>query len=321
VTQSGGAGALVILEPVDLIGFAALRPKLTAEKVHDVHVAGASDAVLAVSLHLRMEDALRGAVAAVHGVTLRPTPWAKQQKSRVATVTVGQVKPEVLDAYAIAMSTLPTRVLARRVEESEDGEEDEEAGYFVVASALRGFVAENLARGRRWFAGFATATTTEKQPRYLHRYRTANDKLGALRAEDRKGLMEMSKQLDDAEGHLVRAVHVALRQRFGAIAEETKELPSQTRKNRFQGERDKWRLAFAGAKTREQVRGSLADLWGRAGTNSELQAHWKEILPLLRDDWCAARDLALVALASYQGKGVKDEGADDGEAAADAAQD
>jgi CRISPR-associated protein Cas8a1/Csx13 len=99
------------------------------------------------------------------------------------------------------------------------------------------------------------------------------------------------------------SIHTALRQRFGAIWEETKTLPKQTRDNRMQGERERWRLAFAKAKTADQTRGALADLWSRAGTNKELRDHWQDILPLLKsNEWARVRDLALVALASYRGK-------------------
>lgn len=109
----------------------------------------------------------------------------------------------------------------------------------------------------------------------------------------------MLPHLEEAERMLVESVHVALRQRFGAIADENKGNPVAMR-NRMNGERERWRLAFAGAKTADQVRGTLADLWSRAGPNRALQAHWKDVLPLLRaEHWRAARDLALVALASY----------------------
>jgi CRISPR-associated protein Cas8a1/Csx13 len=84
-------------------------------------------------------------------------------------------------------------------------------------------------------------------------------------------------------------------------------------RNRFRGERERLRLAFAGAKTPDQVRAALADLWSRGGTNRELQASWEQVLPLLRPErWQVARDLALVALASYQGAS-KDEEAEDAE--------
>jgi CRISPR-associated protein Cas8a1/Csx13 len=300
ITQSGGAGALVILEPADLVRFAEVRPRLTPDKLEDAHVAGASDAVLHVHLVLRMEQLARdrSGIAAVHGLTLRATPWASQQKSRIATVSPTSIHERTLDEYDIVARTLPVKLRVTRGKDTGEGEEG--TGYFAVASALRGFIAENLAKGRRWFTGFATAVTLEKQPRFLHRYRTMKDNLGALRTEERSGLIAMTDKLEEAEKHFVRSVHVALRRRFGAIAKEC-EGNLATMKNRFQGERDKWRMAFAGSKTHEQIRGALADLWSRAGANRELQAHWEELLPLLRPEhWQTARDLGLVALASYQ---------------------
>jgi CRISPR-associated protein Cas8a1/Csx13 len=79
-------------------------------------------------------------------------------------------------------------------------------------------------------------------------------------------------------------------------------------KDRFNGERDRWRFAFAGAKTPEQIRAALAELWSRAGPNGVLRARWEVLLPLLRaEHWETARDLALVALASYQGSLANDD--------------
>ncbi len=300
-------GALVIPEPNDLVRFAEVRPLLTPKTLSDAYLTGLGDAVLAVHLALRMDRASRDrpGVEQAHGVMLRTTPWAKQQKSRVATLSPDSVPDKVLDLYDLAIRQLPTRIVPR---ERVNGEDDGEPGFFPATSALRGFVTENLASGRRWFAGFATATTLEKRPRFIHYYRDAKN-LGALFLSEKKGLVAMLKSLDEAENALVASVHVALRQRFGAIASEMKSNPGGM-KNRFQGERDKWRLAFAGSKTPEQIRAALADLWSRAGPNRELQARWQEVLPLLRaDTWQTARDLALVALASYQGAGADAEAA------------
>ena len=53
------------------------------------------------------------------------------------------------------------------------------------------------------------------------------------------------------------------------------------------------------------MRAALADLWSRAGYVRELQDSWTELLPLLRSsEWATARDLALVALASYRGREI-----------------
>jgi CRISPR-associated protein Cas8a1/Csx13 len=288
-------GALVVLEPADLVRFAELRPLLTPKTVQDTYVSGIGDAVLAVELALRMEQVHGRGVGATEGMVLRATPWSPQQKSRVMTLTTASVSDAALEAYVALASDLPPRLRIRGV----DGSDDDDASAFVTTSGLRGFMAENLAAGRQWYSHFATETTGEKKPRFIHYYRSRDrENLGALWPEERKGLIHMVGKLEETEEALVRSVHTAIRQRFGRIASESPN--PATRHNRWESEREHWRLAFRGAKTPDQIRSALADLWSYAGTNRELQERWHEILPLLRPDrWQAARDLALVALASY----------------------
>jgi CRISPR-associated protein Cas8a1/Csx13 len=301
VPRSSGCGALAIAEPSDLLLFARIRPLLTPRKPEDAHVTGVGDALLSMHLALRMSEyAGEPGIGTTHGVLLRATPWATQQKSRVAVVTLETVPGAVLDTYKRVAAALPTKYRRREVDDAD------ETGSFVATSALRAFVTDNIARDVPWHRNFATATNGDKKPRFIHYYRDRDRKnLGALYPEERKGLLVMLKHLEESERVLVSSVHTALKQRFGKIAEESKESPA-TMKNRFRAEREKWRLSFAGAKTPDQVRAALADLWSRAGTVRELQSGWEQVLPLLREgQWRTARDLALVALASYQGGGVE----------------
>jgi CRISPR-associated protein Cas8a1/Csx13 len=124
---------------------------------------------------------------------------------------------------------------------------------------------------------------------------------------ERKGLHAMiaDQAMWDSEGEktIVQAVHEALRHRYGRIADENKTNPVAM-KNRFRGEYDRLRLSFAGSKSGDQFRNAICDLFSRAGRNAVLQKSWREVLPLLRrDTWQHARDLALLALCSYEGKG------------------
>lgn len=301
----GGGGVLVIPHPTDLVAFAVTRPRLNPRTLAQAHVTGLGDAVLAMNLALRLDEvaAKRGGVNGADGLLLRALPWATQQKSRAWTLAGDRIDDARLDVYDSVCRTLPTSI-----RESGDHEDDDEAdGFFVAASALRGFVTDNLAERRCWYVGFATATTGGKKPRFIHYYRDKVDKrgLGALYPEEKKGLVTMLDSLEHAEHTLVRSVHVALRQRFAQIAADSKDTPA-TMKNRFNNERDRLRFAFAGAKTAEQIRAALANLWSLAGPNKELRNGWEQVLPLLRSDrWQAARDLALVALASYQGKSAE----------------
>lgn len=111
---------------------------------------------------------------------------------------------------------------------------------------------------------------------------------------------------EPGEGAVVRAVHESLRRRYGQIASESKG-KGGAMKNRWSGEYDRWRLAFAGAKTPEQFRKALCDLFSRAGLNPVLQEEWKKLLPMLSNArWQLTRDLALLGLASYTGKGASE---------------
>jgi CRISPR-associated protein Cas8a1/Csx13 len=98
------------------------------------------------------------------------------------------------------------------------------------------------------------------------------------------------------------AVHEALRCRYGRIADENKNHPVAMKK-RFAGEYDRWRLAFGGSKTAQQFRNALCDLFSRAGNNLVLRESWMKVLPFLDARWQLGRDLALLALASYAGRG------------------
>lgn len=298
----GGGGILVMLVPDDLIQFAKSRPTVTPMSVTDAVIAGVGDAVLLVESLLRARAAEeRPGVAKAMSVLMRATPWETHRKLRVAVIE-GNVSADVLDTYETAARELKAKVRTRA---DDDEEQDDAGGFFVTTSALRAFIADNLAVGRRWFEGFSTARTPEKNARFIHTYRES-DNLGALFMEERPGLIKMTEDhLEDAEKSLVRSIHLALRQRFGAIADESGS-NEWTMKNRWKGERDRLRLAFAGSKTQEQVRAALADLWSRAGPNRELQENWEQVVVLLRAGrWQLARDLALVALASYRGRGAE----------------
>lgn len=306
-------GALVIPEPSDLIRFAAVRPRLTPRRLEDTYVTGTADAVLAVHLALRMDKASRDrpGIRTAHGVTLKTLPWAKQQKGRASVLAAGNIPDSTLDLYDLVTRELPTLIhVMGQGSDSHPPKRKSAQQLFVATSALRGFVTDNLANGDPWFTRFATATTGGNKPRFIHYYRT-RDNLGALFPREHKGLVSMLDHLDESEHALVTSVHVALRQRFGSIAADTAHQPAAMT-NRFQSERERWRLAFAGAKTCDQIRGALADLWSRAGPNSELRTKWTQILPLLRPEhWQMARDLALIALASYQGHGAHLDDEDD----------
>jgi CRISPR-associated protein Cas8a1/Csx13 len=302
-----GSGVLIIPEVDDLLRFCQVRPSMTPQTVRDCQISNASDAALQAQLRVRLKRVVHdNELPGCHGVEFRPTPWASQQKSRVRTTFVSPGAERQLDVFAAAMQDLRPRIVARQVVKTRGkGKRKEPVArteWFWADSIVRPLIADNLAYGRRWYEGFV-GLMTQIDP--VNKKRPIRERLSF----EKKGLRDMietSAWQDRGEATVVRAVHEAMRRRFGQIAEENKNNPV-ARKNRWQREYDRWRLAFAGAKTANQFRHSLCDLLSRAGINPVLQQDWQEVLPLLAGDcWQLVRDLALLALASYTGTGPED---------------
>lgn len=312
-----GSGVLIVPDVTDLLEFSLYRPWMTPTTARQCRIAGASDAVLQAEIRLRSKrEAAQFGLPGCYGAVFQPTPWATQQKSRVRTLYVPACEDRALDLYEIALAELPPRILSRDIEEATGRGKNRKVvkrtEWFWVDSVVRPLIADNLARGQPWYKGFVDLMTkidpATKKP--------IRNKVSF----ERKGLNAMINKIpweDKGESTVVRAVHEAIRRRYGQIADENKN-NTAAMKNRMSSEYDRWRLAFAGAKTAEQFRKSLCDLLSRAGVNPVLQQEWKTLLPMLDDSrWELTRDLALLALASYSGKGATgiDEASDSAESA------
>ena len=231
----------------------------------------------------------------------------------MATIHVQPADDQILERYERAANHLPPRIKTHVKKETTGKVKNkvttERQESFRTDSIVRPLIAENLAIGRKWYAGFINLMT-KINPAIGKPYR---DQI--TYPEERKGLHDMindEKMWDEAgERLVVQAVHEAIGRRLGKIRQETdgesaKGL-SQATKNRWERFREKLRLDFAGAKTESQVRFALMDLFSRAGNNSILREGWETVLPVIRRDWHLARDLSLLALASYAGKGNADD--------------
>lgn len=314
-----GVAALLVPDVTDLTEFVYDRPAMTPTTATECQIANASDAAFRAQVRLRRnprrtaevqsraKKSIAGsALPGCYAMTFTPTPWASQQKSRVATIHVPPGDDRILDRYERAAQHLPARIVVRTIKESAGkGKQKVAMGRqdsFRADSIVRPLIAENLALGKKWYAGFIKLMT---------KINPATDKPYRDQLQfERKGLHDMiadDKMWDDAgERTVVQAVHEALRGRYRQIKDENENKPTAMT-NRFRGEYDKWRLAFAGAKTPDHFRKALCDLFSRAGRNPVLQKQWEEVLPMLRvANWQHARDLALLALCSYQGRKEED---------------
>ena len=270
-------------------------PTVIPRNARDCQIANVADAALQAELRLRSRDLLDPQTLSVlRCVWCCPTDWSSrlQPPSAVTEVSI-DTTDAALDQFEIAMAELAPP----------SPRQNKEGEYFWPKSYAHPFIAENLASGRPWYAGFTRLMTAKDETT-----RNLKPIRDALKFE-RGGLHKMTQKIPwdhSGEKIIVRAVHEAMRRRFGQIASENEE-NSVAREKRWERERERQRLAFVGAKTADALRHALADLWSRAGFNSVLREAWPDILPLLSNGkWQLTRDLALIALASYQGKGQDD---------------
>ncbi len=303
-----GVGVLLVPEVENLLEFQVDRPMMSPSSPKECSIANAADGALQAQVRLKSHAMSAGTkIPGCIAMTFTPTPWASQQKSRVATIHISSLdRPSSsLNRFERALNHLPTRVVGRTIKESTGRGKNkvviERVESFRTDSVVRPLIAENLALGRPWYAGFI---------RLMTKINPATDKPFRKQLSfEQKGLNAMISDptMWDEEGEklIVQAVHKAMSMRYAQIADENQG-NTKAMQNRMERFRDKLRLDLAGSKTAAHVRFALADLFSRGGNNSVLRTGWEKVLPVLRQDWQLARDLGLLALASYASKGDQD---------------
>lgn len=250
--------------------------------VQRLHADSLGDAaLLALSLlqvHGEMLEVLDISSCAV--MSFGAIPWSRQ-KTRTGFRQIETVDSSQLNCFSLALASLDNRVVFK-----DDGT------FYVETSPSRGLIAENIAVGKDWFNSFHQLMASQKLARRV--------------VWERKGLNEMISKMEwdhEADRLLVEAVHQALRNRYGALAKRAQEKGEAAQ---FSREFERIRSGLMRAKNPQSMRAELADLFARGGLNKTLQRRWPELLPLFTgEDWQRAKDLALLALASYVGQGAE----------------
>jgi len=284
---------LVLPAVADLLAYAVVRQLFLRQGTARLQVAGAAEAAARVLAELEAYGLLRQVDAdRCEVVAFGTVPWSKQQKTRVERFTVTGARPEALRTYRVAAQALPPRLA--------EGKPDPKTGgipHWWVVPQTPDLVAENVIVGAPWWRGFRD---------FWERLRMGmkpEQRKWALQGE-RRGLQQMvsygGTMPDGPEVRLVRACQEAWRRRLGALGERA----------RRQGlsfgdlagrEYERVRISFARCKSAALLRQTLTDFWSRAGGPlPDLQEDWPDVLPFLNERWRDARDLALLALASYK---------------------
>lgn len=114
-------------------------------------------------------------------------------------------------------------------------------------------------------------------------------------------MVENASYDDENERAFIGVCHESWRRRLGKLGKR-----ASTENTSFSAlvkkEAEKLRTSLARSKNADTLRETVVDFWARAGANEKLQGEGLiNLLPLFNEkNWRKTRDLALLALISYQ---------------------
>lgn len=268
--------ALVIPEVTDLELYAERCWALSNFGYKNLHASSLGDAGLRfLAYQITLELARRNQVERCQVITFGTVAWSPQQKTRTKILMV-EATQQALFNYKLSCDYF-----------SENQVVEHKNSNFISPSIARGLIADNLVRCLPWWFNFSTKIN--KQDLFKRVY------------YEREGLYNMIQngQWDEkAQKLFVQACHEALRKTYGKIYSRTKE----DEYAQVQRKTERIRSELGRCKNATTFRQFITDFWARAGRISILEDHWEELLPLTTGmmDWKVARDLTLLALASYK---------------------
>ena len=270
----GFRSALVIPEVLNLTAWVKLRQKLPGRTYKSFRSSSAGESALNFLLREKLADNLNlFRVDYCEVYRLGSQPWDGNQSYLKQAVYRVQVSDRVLALYEIAAGLLPPKV-----QPTKDGK-----GTWLAESKVLAWMSDNLILHQPWYRGF-------------FEFRKAN----AIYSEDQKGLIVMTEHLNADEKVLFDAVQGAFRKYRGQQIDQAKRQGRQpdweqiTNKVIYRLQRPSTQQEFATA-----LVDFLSQYRSKAGLSSGPQVFW-----WLHQEanWRKARDLTLLAIATYQGK-------------------
>jgi len=271
----GYRSALVIPEVPNLNEWVSLRRRMPSRTYKNFRSSSAGESALDFLLREKLADDLHlFRVNYCEAYRLGNQPWDGNQSYLKQAVHRVQVNDQVLELYEVA-----SRLLSPRVKLKQDG-----SGTWLAESRVLAWISNNLIANKSWYNGF-------------FEFRKAN----AIYPEDRGGLIIMTAEhLSTNEKVLFDAVQGA----FSAyLREQILQAQKQGRPLDYGQVTDKviYRLQRPG--TQQQFTTALVKFLSdfRSGA---AQGNGLQIFAWLNQpgNWRTARDLALLAIATYQSK-------------------
>ncbi|MCG9890802.1 MAG: type I-MYXAN CRISPR-associated Cas8a1/Cmx1 [Thermosynechococcaceae cyanobacterium MS004] len=275
----GYGSAAVIPEVRNLKEWVNLRRKMPGRTYRSFRSSSAGESGLHFLLQEKLlEDSQQFRIDYCEVYQLGKQPWDGNQSYLKQAVHRVQVNEQVLGLYEVASRLLPPRVKLKQ-----DGN-----GSWLAESKTLAWISDNLISNKVWYNGF-----------FEFRKSTA------IYPEDWRGLVVMTEHLNEDEQVFFNAVQGA----FSAyLREQIIHAKSQGRPLDYRQVTDKVIYRFQRPGTQQQFATALvkfmSDFRGGAARGVGLQiSSWLH----QEKNWRKARDLTLLAIATYKGKSKEEE--------------
>ncbi|MEM8806795.1 MAG: type I-MYXAN CRISPR-associated Cas8a1/Cmx1 [Cyanobacteria bacterium P01_G01_bin.38] len=245
--------------------------KLLQRSYQNYQSSGAAEAALYFLLQERiLEDALSSRVQYCEVYQLGKQAWNKQSYPKQAVCRVN-VNDGILSLYRSAYYLFPSKIRKKK-----DG------GYWLATSTVLPWISQNLIQQHPWHAGF-------------FEFWKANE------LYERKGLIKMTQYLNDDEQILFDAVQGAFRI---FLRGQNQQAQNQGRPLDYSQVTDKVIYRLQRPSTQQEFATALVDFLSQYRSKAAKGSGPQIFQWLHREaNWKQARDLSLLAVATYQGKG------------------
>ncbi|OPG17665.1 type I-MYXAN CRISPR-associated Cas8a1/Cmx1 [Ferroacidibacillus organovorans] len=251
-------------------------------------VCGIADAALSSAVALETDEDAFTINPRLHTVCFGKVPWSSQQKTRTRVLIAAEPSEQATRRYRSVIGELANRPATRL-----DG------SSFIWVMPMRETIAENVLKERPWYIGFS---------------QYARGRNAVMISRWREGLRNLVNDdelwADQDKRKFVELMHVAMFKRYGQVAGRALDANADLRRA-FQRERERLVLDFVNCRTQDMLRQNLLRLMAQTAPRFSGGVDHAERDVLMKfafnwSDWREVRDLCLLALATYRGKGDED---------------
>lgn len=270
----GYRSAVIIPEVRNLKEWVNLRRKMPGRTYRSFRSGSAGQSALHFLLQEKLvEDSQQFRIDYCEVYQLGSQPWDSNQSYLKQAVHRVQVSEQILGLYEVASRLLPPRVKLKQ-----DGN-----GTWLAESKVLAWMSDNLIANKVWYSGF-------------FEFRKAT----TIYPQDRRGLIVMTEHLTPDERILFDAVQGAFKKYRGQQIDQAKR---QNRQPDWEQITNKVIYRLQRPSTQQEFSKALVDFLSQFRSKAALSSGPQIFWWLHQEsNWRKARDLALLAVATYQGQ-------------------